>query len=270
VVKRQAQVGPEIIDRGSEPGQVVGDELAGRGRHHQVLTGRGHGVGQRDQHPVGAPAHPLGRVDLVSDHVGLPATPISDLDDHVDDDAQRGAVIGQHLRAKDVTRRPAGLHRGEQGLGRGERALVPDDDRVGTQTHHTLPGQRGLQRPREHAAPVEGEPADLATVGGVHDVFDLCDVLTGEGDDREFVDLAGAQQNAHLAASFSLRSLMMTPPVRRRAWIARTPPITTTMMITTMTNHTHHCTAHHLGFGRERYRPGPGQDFPPTIVVPRE
>ena len=55
---------------------------------------------------------------------------------------------------------------------------------------------------------------------------------------------------------------MMTPPVRRRAWIARTPPITATMTITTMTNHTHHCTAHHLGFGRERHRPGPGQDYP--------
>ena len=34
------------------------------------------------------------------------------------------------------------------------------------------------------------------------------------------------------------------------------------MMITTMTNHTHHCTAHHLGLGQERYRPGPGHEYP--------
>jgi len=34
------------------------------------------------------------------------------------------------------------------------------------------------------------------------------------------------------------------------------------MTITTMTNHTHHCTAHLLGLGQEWRRPGPGHEYP--------
>ena len=79
----------------------------------------------------------------------------------------------------------------------------------------------------------------------VDDVLDLTDGLSGEGDDREFRQLTSSQERTHRGSwgFCGPGSVMMTPPVRRRAWTARNTPITTAMTTTAMINHHHHCIA---------------------------
>jgi hypothetical protein len=140
-----------------------------------------------------------------------------------------------------------------------EDALVGDHDGVGPERGDRAPRQGLLQRTREQPAPGQGEPADRPAAGGVDDVLDLGDVLTGQGDHRALGDLAGAHQPAHGVRPVEAgpAGSTMTPPLRRRACTAATTATPTATTTTTRISQPHHCTAHLVPRRRARVRDEP-------------